>query len=76
MQSGYEKAKDVKFFNGEFEWKKFGDNEIDQAVEHMRSIHRENQEGNLKINQHGVKTGIKYSWNNTAKTIGTALFSG
>ena len=30
MNSGYEKAQDIKFFNGEFEWKKFGDNEIDQ----------------------------------------------
>lgn len=73
MNSGYEKAQDVKFFNGEFEWKKFGDNEIDQAVEYMRSIHKKNQEGNLKINQNGIETGIRYSWRNSAKTIDNHL---
>jgi glycosyltransferase involved in cell wall biosynthesis len=75
MESGYEKAKDIKFFNGEFEWKKFGENEIDQAVEYMRLVHKMNKEGSLLINENGIKTAKKYSWENTAKTINTYLNS-
>lgn len=69
MESGYEPAKDIKFFDGSFEWRKFGQNEIDQTVEHMREVHRLRKEGNLLLNEPGIKTGEKYSWKNTAATI-------
>lgn len=69
MNSGYESAKDIKFFDGSLEWRKFGQNEIDQTIEHMRSIHNLRKDGNLSLNRNGIETGLKYSWKNTAKTI-------
>lgn len=75
MSSGYEQAKDFKFFDGRFNWRKIGTNEIDQMVEHMRSIHRKNKEGSLKINQEGIETGQRYTWENTAKTIEKHILS-
>lgn len=69
MRSGYEPASDIKFFDGSGEWRKFGKNEIEQAVEYMRSIHKKRQDGNLDINKEGVETARRFSWKNTAQTI-------
>lgn len=69
MESGYEPAKDIKFFDGSFEWKKFGENEIDQAVEHMRTVHKLRKNGKLSLNVSGIETAKKYSWENSARTI-------
>lgn len=69
MDSGYEPAKDIKFFDGSFEWKKFGKNEIEQAVEYMRCIHKQRKDGSIDINKEGIKTGKKFSWKNTAQII-------
>ena len=69
MKSGYEPAKDIKFFDGRFNWKKFGKDEIYQTVEHLRSIHKKRKEGKLSLNKNGIKTSKIFSWENTAKTI-------
>jgi len=69
MESGYEPAKDAKFFNGDFEWRKIGSNEIDQFVEHMRLIHRKRQDGSLYLNESGIKTAQRFTWKNTAQKI-------
>lgn len=69
MESGYEPAKDFKFFDGKFEWRHIGSNEIDQFVEHMRSIHDKRQEGSLQLNSNGIETGKKFTWKNTAQTL-------
>lgn len=69
MESGYEPAKDIKFFNGSFQWRKFGENEIDQTIEHMRNIHKLRKEGKLSLNNAGIQTGKKYSWKNSAVEI-------
>ena len=69
MESGYEKAFDKRFFDGSFEWRKIGENEIDQFVEHMRFIHKSRQEGNLELNNQGISTGQKFTWKNTAQTL-------
>lgn len=69
MESGYESAKDLKFFDGTFEWRKIGNNEIDQFVEHIRSIHKKRKEGNLHLNHSGIDTGKKFTWENTAQTL-------
>jgi len=69
MTSGYEQAKDFKFFDGSFEWKKIGSNEIDQMVNHMRNIHSKVQNNELKINEAGISTAQKYSWKNSALKI-------
>lgn len=69
MNSGYERAFDNKFFDGRFSWHKIGEDEIDQMIEYMRSIHRKTQDGNLHLNSDGIVTAQKYSWKNTAKKI-------
>lgn len=73
MESGYEPAKDIKFFNGTFEWKKFGESEIEQTIEYMREIHRLRKDGKLSLNNAGIKTGEKYSWENSAIKIQEAI---
>lgn len=69
MESGYEPAKDIKFFNGDFQWRKIGNSEIDQAVEYMRLIHKKRKNGELSINNEGIETGKLFSWKNTSKKI-------
>jgi len=69
MKSGYEPAIDYKFFNGDFNWRKIGESEIDQFVEHMRMIHKKRKDGTLLLNEEGIKTGAKYNWKNTAKLL-------
>lgn len=69
MESGYEKAQDFKFFNGSFDWRKIGKNEIDQFVDYMRIVHNKRKEGSLLQNEEGIKTGKKYTWNNMAKLV-------
>lgn len=69
MESGKQKAADNKFFDGSFEWHSISNNEIDQCVEYMRSIHKLRKEGNLGINQEGISSTGKYTW----KQIGYKL---
>ena len=69
MQSGYEPAKDIKFFDGSFEWKKIGENEIDQMVHYLREVHQITQDGGLNLNTAGIETANIYNWENTAKNI-------
>jgi len=69
MESGKEKASDGKFFDGSFEWHAIGNNEIDQCVEHMRSVHKLRLDNNLGINEEGIASTGKYTW----KQIGYQL---
>ena len=69
MTSGFEKAFDNKFFDGRFSWRKIGNDEIDQMVEHMRQIHRDRREGKLTLNNSGILTSKNFTWKNTAKII-------
>ena len=69
MNSGYENAIDKKFFDGSFDWRKISQDEIDQTVEHLRSIHKKHQSGELEINNAGIETSKNFTWANTAKTI-------
>lgn len=65
-----ESAYDGLWFNGKVgEWAKIGPNQIDQAVKHMREVHTLKQGGNLKINEAGIETANKFTWENTAKEI-------
>jgi len=69
MNSGYESAIDKKFFDGSFEWRKISQDEIDQAVEHLRSIHRKHQSGDLSLNSAGVETSKNFTWKNTVNMV-------
>ena len=66
----FEEAYDGLFFtSGIGRWASLGDSQVDQLVDHMRAVHKSKQEGNLKINQSGIDTFRKLSWNECVKKI-------
>ena len=68
--SQMEKAYDGKWFNGKVgSWSHIGEDQIDQAVNHMRKIHNLKKENVLQKNIEGVSTAEKFTWENTAKEI-------
>jgi glycosyltransferase involved in cell wall biosynthesis len=64
-----ETAYDGKWFHGQGNWAKIDDNAKDHAISHMRKIHGLNINGNLTINNNGIKTAKEFSWKNTARRI-------
>lgn len=74
-------AFDGKFFLGNnFEgekgkWAKIELPEISQLIRHLRTIHECKQNGTLELNQEGLKTAEKFSWENSAKTLVKVLES-
>lgn len=64
-----ESAKDGRWFFGQGNWAKFGKNQLDQYVEHMKKIHKLKQSSELYPNKAGLDTASKFSWQNTAEKI-------
>jgi glycosyltransferase involved in cell wall biosynthesis len=65
-----EKAYDGKWFDGKHgSWASIGESQIEQIVEHMRAVHKLNTEGSLGVNEQGVETALKFSWDNSAEKI-------
>lgn len=69
----YESAYDGKWFNGIFSWRMFGTDQIDQAVEHMRSIHRKRTDGSLNLNTQGVLSARQFSWEVSSNKLNSLL---
>lgn len=67
--SELELAQDNKWFFGQGNWAKIGENEIDQFIEHIRHIHNLKQNNALTQNLAGINTANQFSWNNTAQRI-------
>lgn len=61
-----EEARDGKWFHGDGNWAKIGDQQIGLIAAHMREIHACKQAGGTYYNQAGVETAEKFSWKNTA----------
>lgn len=64
-----EPAKDGKWFFGQGNWAKLEDNQIQQLCEHMYAIHTLKQSGGLKLNQEGIATAEKYTWEHATQQI-------
>lgn len=64
-----EPANDGKWFHGNGNWAKIGDKQIEQTIEYMRYVYK----NNIKSNPNGVETASKLSWNNTASIINKTL---
>lgn len=64
-----EPAFDNKWFNGEGNWAKITDQTKEQCIEYMRYVYK----NNIRTNNHGVDTAIKYSWENTANHISNII---
>lgn len=64
-----EPAIDNKWFFGQANWGKIGQTQIDQTIEYMRFLYQ----NNVKTNPAGLETAKKYSWNNSAEILNSAL---
>jgi glycosyltransferase involved in cell wall biosynthesis len=60
-----ETAYDGKWFLGQGNWAKIGEQQKDQAVEYMRKMYK----NRISENKHGIKTAQKYSWENSANCL-------
>lgn len=65
-----EPAYDGTFFDGRASWARMGPRQLDQAVEHLRQVHREKQGESLKFNRAGAQAfRERFTWNNCAARI-------
>ena len=65
-----ETAIDGLFFDGSCGfWAELSDNQLEQTIHHMRSVHKEKQEKLLKINTCGIGTAQKFSWKDSAREL-------
>lgn len=64
-----ESAYDGIWFHGQGDWAEIGNDQIDQMVEHMRYLFK----NDIGSNQNGILTGQKYTWENAAKKLITTL---
>ena len=64
-----EYAFDKPFFVGQGMWHKFGNEQLDQLVNHMKGIHKKKQNGELKLNIDGINCAKKFGWENCVKNI-------
>jgi glycosyltransferase involved in cell wall biosynthesis len=58
-------ANDGIWFNGSGNWASIEEKEIDQFIEHMRYVYK----NNIRDNSYGLKTANNLSWHNTANII-------
>jgi len=72
-----EEAHDGIWFHGQGEWASLGENQIEQLIAHMKTMHelkqREYSEGRQNNNERGMKTGQEFTWDNSAKKIIEAI---
>lgn len=60
-------AHDGKFFkSGVGKWARIGKSQTTQMEEYINDIINKKESGNLKINQAGINTALKYSWSNVS----------
>lgn len=65
-----EMAYDGIWFNGKVgQWANLDEPQIEQLVFFMRKIHDQKSSNNLSINNAGIQTANKYTWQNSAKEI-------
>jgi len=67
--SHLEDAHDGRWFFGHGQWAALGDDQIEQIVSFMREIHAQRQEHGSVVNQAGIDTAERFSWDDTAKSI-------
>jgi glycosyltransferase involved in cell wall biosynthesis len=59
-----EDAKDGVWFSGEGQWAKFGDNQMEQLIHHMRQVH-----ASKALNVAGIETAKRFSWKAAAERV-------
>ena len=71
-----ESAVDGKWFFGQGEWLKFDDDCKEQTIEAMRAFHKLKQEDGPTVNQEGLKTADKFTWEKAAQKMVKILEEG
>ena len=64
-----EEANDGKWFRGQGGWGKIDTKQVEEIAEHMKNVHELKKNDNLNLNQAGIDTAKKFSWENSAKCI-------
>jgi hypothetical protein len=64
-----ESAFDGKWFFGQGNWAKITEKEIDNLVNKMSTFHERRPARSDYLNENGIKTARKFSWQNTAREI-------
>lgn len=63
-------AYDGLWFHGQGGWAKFGNDQEDQLISHLRGVHAAKQGSNIApTNQSGIETMKRFTWDNTAQKI-------
>tara|TARA_R110000824_G_scaffold203155_2_gene387512 strand:- start:1521 stop:2285 length:765 start_codon:yes stop_codon:yes gene_type:complete len=68
-----EDAVDGFWFKGQGQWASIKEKQISELAQHMRSVHEKKNNDQLNINQAGVDTAKKFSWENSAMKIIEAI---
>jgi glycosyltransferase involved in cell wall biosynthesis len=63
-------AKDGKFFDGFGNWANIGDDQIEQTIEYMRYVYK----NNIRTNPAGLESAKNLTWQNTSQIIYSNLF--
>lgn len=70
-----ETAYDGVFFDGKKGmWAEISEDQKEQIISHMRDVHNAKQEGVLSVNQSGIDTANKFSWENSCQEVIDGLF--
>lgn len=64
-----EPANDGKWFHGNGNWAKITEQQLDQTVEYMRYVYK----NDIRTNENGLKTAESLHWSNTASIINKTL---
>lgn len=62
-------AYDGIWFHNQGKWANLGDNQMEQLIYYMRTLHDKKQQSGLGVNINGVNTGLQYSWINSVKKL-------
>ena len=68
--TGKEPAVDGKWFNGQGNWCTY---DVAQLVEKFKKVHRVKQEFPTQLNQFGIETAAKFTWENSVKKLESIL---
>lgn len=64
-----ESAFDGVFFHNQGNWAAFEDEQIEQLVEYMRTLHRKVQQDGIHINSGALDTAKQFTWDNAVKKL-------
>ena len=65
--NGIEPAYDGIWFHEQGNWAKIDENTKYKLIDAMRNFHQTKQMGHLTLNDAGIETARKFTWENTAK---------